>query len=54
MKIRGLCTIRLLKKYSDRLSEINRDFEKIAIIGFRAESWAKKLNLMPRISTMVI
>ncbi|MDA9369943.1 SAM-dependent methyltransferase, partial [Amylibacter sp.] len=34
-----------IKEIHDRLSEINRDFEKIAIIGFRAKSWAKKLNL---------
>ena len=34
-----------IEEISDRLSEINRDFEKIAIIGFRAKSWAKKLNL---------
>ena len=29
----------------ERLSEIKRDFKKIAIIGFRAESWALDLNL---------
>ena len=34
-----------IEEINDRLSEINRDFEKKAIIGFRAESWAKKLNL---------
>ena len=29
----------------ERLSEIKRDFKKVAIIGFRAESWALDLNL---------
>lgn len=34
-----------IEEIKERLSEIKRDFKKIAIIGFRAEIWAKELNL---------
>lgn len=29
----------------ERLSEINRVFSKIAVVGFRAQAWANALNL---------